>query len=116
MACKHLPATPLTPRFLLNSLTCRQRKLKCDEEKPVCGQCRKGTRECQPSDGVVFRHQQNASMNGSGDVEEGSEKLAGFYAYRNSFNEHNIWVEVPKRGLHIYSLDFREDQADQFLE
>ncbi|KAE9379587.1 hypothetical protein N431DRAFT_159847 [Stipitochalara longipes BDJ] len=78
-------------------LTCRQRKLKCDEEKPVCGQCRKGTRECQPSDGVVFRHQQNASMNGSGEVEDGSGKLAGFYAYRNSFNEHNVWVEVPKR-------------------
>ena len=132
----------------LNSLTCRQRKLKCDEEKPVCGQCRKGSRECQPSDGVVFRHQQNASMNGSGEVEDGSKKLAGFYACnqpislshtlsslfcwlrgclnlparsqlslpqrnillirwldRNSFNEQNVWVDVPKRGMQISEGD-----------
>lgn len=84
---------------LINSQTCRQRKLKCDEAKPVCGQCSKGSRECQPSDGVVFRHQQNASMNGSGEVEDGSGKLGGFYAYRNTFNEHNVWVEVPKTGM-----------------
>ncbi|TVY65642.1 Transcriptional regulatory protein moc3 [Lachnellula suecica] len=79
--------------------TCRQRKLKCDESKPICGQCRKGSRECQPSDGVVFRHQQNASMNGApgtGEVDEGNGKLGGFYAYRNTFDEHNVWVDVPK--------------------
>ncbi|TVY41458.1 hypothetical protein LOCC1_G005139 [Lachnellula occidentalis] len=73
-------------------------KLKCDETKPICGQCRKGSRDCQPSDGVVFRHQQNASMNGVGEVDEGNGKLGGFYAYRNTFDEHNIWVEVPKTG------------------
>lgn len=54
--------------------TCRQRKLKCDEVcrcpprrmaasheihidqtqiKPVCGQCRKSNRECQPSEGLI---------------------------------------------------------------
>ena len=104
MACRVSASYPANFTFSINSLTCRQRKLKCDEEKPVCGQCRKGTRECQPSDGVVFRHQQNASMNGSGEVEDGSEKLAGFYAYRNSFNEHNVWVEVPKKGLQVHEI------------
>jgi hypothetical protein len=100
---------------MIHSLTCRQRKLKCDEEKPVCGQCRKGSRECQPSDGVVFRHQQNASMNGRGDVEDNGGKLAGFYAYRNSFNEHNVWVEVPKRGSQISSMEYIEQRADNLL-
>ncbi|EKD20866.1 Zn(II)2Cys6 transcription factor [Drepanopeziza brunnea f. sp. 'multigermtubi' MB_m1] len=69
-------------------------KLKCDETKPICGQCKKGNRECHPSDGVVFRHQQNASMNGAGKKEEG--KLGGFYAYKNSFKENHTWVDVPR--------------------
>jgi hypothetical protein len=49
---------------------------------------------------VVFRHQQNASMNGGEDVASGdrSAKLGAFYAYRNTFNEESIWVEVPKKG------------------
>lgn len=93
---------PLTK--CLFSQTCRQRKLKCDETKPICAQCRKGSRECVPSDGVVFRHQQNASMNGSGEKEEGG-KLGGFYSYKNTFNEKNVWVDIPKKGnRHIYSL------------
>ncbi|TAQ88664.1 hypothetical protein B7494_g3036 [Chlorociboria aeruginascens] len=78
--------------------TCRQRKLKCDEVKPECGQCRKAARHCLPSDGLIFRHQQNASMNGGAEVETGerSGKLSAFYAYRNTFDEHSIWVDVPK--------------------
>lgn len=105
MACRSAP--PLLPsndpRLLTPpSLTCRQRKLKCDETKPICGQCKKGSRECRPSDGVVFRHQQNASMNGNEEVEDGNgQKLGGFFAYKNTFNEDNIWVEVPKKGSQI---------------
>ncbi|KAG9239310.1 hypothetical protein BJ875DRAFT_221903 [Amylocarpus encephaloides] len=86
--------------------TCRSRKLKCDESKPICGQCRKGSRECQPSDGVVFRHQQNASMNGTGEEDDGSgRKLGGFYAYRNTFNEDTVWVEVPKNVTFLNIVD-----------
>ena len=41
-------------------------------------------------------------MNGNGEVEagEGSGKLGGFYAYKNTFNENNVWVEVPKNGMY----------------
>lgn len=35
-------------------------------------------------------------MNGNGEVEEGGARLGGFYAYKNTFNENNVWVEVPK--------------------
>lgn len=88
--------------FSYYSQTCRQRKLKCDEIKPECGQCRKASRQCIPSDGVVFRHQQNASMNGSEDVIPGEKggRLGAFYAYRNTFDESSVWVDVPKKGTY----------------
>jgi hypothetical protein len=54
-------------------------------------------------------------MNGGGEVEVRSGKLARFYGYRDSFNEHNIWVEVPKRGTQILSIDL-EQRADGCLE
>lgn len=78
------------------SLTCRQRKLKCDETKPVCGQCIKASRECVPSSGIVFRHQHNASMNGDDSGDENS--LKGFYSYKNTFEDDAIWLDIPKNG------------------
>lgn len=98
------------------SLTCRSRKLKCDEQKPQCSQCQKARRECRPSEGVVFRHQQNASMNkgpaaalpeSSVDPDGSKSPLKGFYSYRNSFGDDNVWLEIPKTGMckpHIRSL------------
>ncbi|EMD89945.1 hypothetical protein COCHEDRAFT_1204586 [Bipolaris maydis C5] len=80
-------------------LTCRQRKLKCDEKKPVCGQCTKASRECIPSSGIVFRHQHNASMNGDDSGDENS--LKGFYAYKNTFDDDAIWIDIPKHVTFI---------------
>lgn len=80
------------------SLTCRQRKLKCDESKPVCAQCKRANRECRPSDSVVFRHQQNASLNGAGTRSSGSGSLSSFYNYRNTYHGGNhYWVDVPRQ-------------------
>jgi hypothetical protein len=45
-------------------------------------------------------------MNGSGEKEEGG-KLGGFYSYKNTFNEKNVWVDIPKKGT-FHSLDFGE--------
>lgn len=52
-----------------------------------------------PSAGVVFRHQQNPSLNEE-DVQMGdvNARLGSFYAYKNTFNEEHIWVDVPKKG------------------
>ncbi|KAI1744922.1 hypothetical protein F4680DRAFT_170275 [Xylaria scruposa] len=37
--------------------TCRRKKIKCDEQKPSCGQCRKGVRECEGYEQpTIFRH------------------------------------------------------------
>ncbi|KAL4782659.1 hypothetical protein BJX76DRAFT_368960 [Aspergillus varians] len=91
----------------LNSLTCRTRKLKCDEQKPVCSQCQKGGRECRPSEGVVFRHQQNASMNEN--IEEGSSdgrgSLRGFYSYKNTFDKDSVWLDIPKHVIFVDNSD-----------
>ncbi|KAL4903607.1 hypothetical protein BDW74DRAFT_155831 [Aspergillus multicolor] len=53
------PATPRTPSLLQplpdqkkhkrtrsGCFTCRSRRIKCDETRPVCDRCRKGSREC----------------------------------------------------------------------
>ncbi|KAI9372931.1 hypothetical protein BJX61DRAFT_505132 [Aspergillus egyptiacus] len=93
-------------------LTCRTRKLKCDEQKPVCSQCLKGGRECRPSEGIVFRHQQNASMNDS--VEDSSSdgrgSLRGFYSYKNTFDKDSVWLDIPKHVIFVDNSDpYAED-------
>jgi hypothetical protein len=88
------PKQPLTAMPF--SLTCRQRKLKCDEKKPTCSQCCKASRECIPSSGIVFRHQHNASMNGDEWADENT--LKGFYAYKNTFDDETVWLDIPKHG------------------
>ena len=85
------------------SLTCRARKLKCDERRPRCQNCQKAKRECRPSDGIVFRHQQNASMNGTssgggGNGVTGVGNLPGFYSYKNTFSSDSVWLKIPKKG------------------
>ncbi|GAW13423.1 hypothetical protein ANO14919_028080 [Xylariales sp. No.14919] len=37
--------------------TCRKKKIKCDEQRPRCGQCRRGVRECEGYDQpAIFRN------------------------------------------------------------
>lgn len=80
-------------------MTCRQRKLKCDEQKPVCGQCTKGNRHCQPSGGLTFRHQHNASMNASRGNSPTTRhpSLSSFYSYKNTFDANTVWCDVPRQ-------------------
>jgi hypothetical protein len=64
--------------------------------------CQKAKRECRPSDGIVFRHQQNASMNGSSSASTGDGNLPGFYSYKNTFSPDSVWLEIPKKGKHVH--------------
>lgn len=78
-----------------------------DEQKPQCSQCRKGGRECRPSEGIVFRHQQNASMNEDlAQPPEGRGNLKGFYSYKNTFDKDSVWLAVPKHGRYSDWLGF----------
>ncbi|RAH77386.1 Zn(II)2Cys6 transcription factor [Aspergillus japonicus CBS 114.51] len=79
--------------------------------KPECSQCRKGARECRPSEGIVFRHQQNASMNKSGEENSsGRGSLKGFYSYKNTFDEDSVWLDIPKHVIFVDNSDpYAED-------
>ncbi|KAL4803221.1 hypothetical protein BDV18DRAFT_44846 [Aspergillus unguis] len=102
-----------------DSLTCRTRKLKCDETKPVCTQCQKGGRECRPSEGVVFRHQQNASMNENiehGSSSDGRGSLRGFYSYKNTFDKDSVWLDIPKQVIFVDNSDpYAQEPMDTTL-
>ncbi|KAJ5263631.1 transcriptional regulator family: Fungal Specific TF [Penicillium angulare] len=85
-------------------------ELAGDEQKPECSQCRKGGRECRPSEGIVFRHQQNASMNKEGEpTPEGRGNLKGFYSYKNTFDKDSVWLDIPK---HVIFVDNSDPYAD----
>ncbi len=55
-------------------------------------------------------------MNGDAETDEGNGKLGGFYAYKNTFNEKNVWVEVPKNGTQVAGLQKHSMQADSMLQ
>jgi hypothetical protein len=44
-------------------------------------------------------------MNGGCLAEDGKAKLGGFYAYKNTFNEQNVWVDVPKNVTFLNITD-----------
>ncbi|KXT04323.1 hypothetical protein AC578_7975 [Pseudocercospora eumusae] len=95
----------MAPRSRTGCLTCRQRKLKCDEQKPVCGQCIKAQRECVPSSGITFRHQQNPSMNA-----DDTDSLKSFYGYKETFAKSTTWVGVPKDLKFVHTSNPYEDE------
>ncbi|KAK5058779.1 hypothetical protein LTR84_011043 [Exophiala bonariae] len=73
--------------------TCRKRKLKCDEVRPICTPCTKSNRECVPSEGVAWRHQQNAGADESDRV-----SLPKFFNKEKDaakFNQEQIRAFLP---------------------
>ncbi|KAG5782221.1 hypothetical protein H9Q73_004090 [Fusarium xylarioides] len=42
------------PRRSKGCLTCRKRRVKCDEQRPTCKRCNKGFHPCQYDDNLVF--------------------------------------------------------------
>ena len=82
-------------------------QLKCSEERPVCSQCHKAKRECIPSSGITFRHQQNPSMNGD---PVSRESLKNFYGYKETFGRESVWVPVPSKLEFITTTNPYEDE------
>ncbi|KAM4065479.1 enoyl-(Acyl carrier protein) reductase [Hirsutella rhossiliensis] len=62
-------------------LTCRQRKLKCDESKPLCDNCRRSSRECVFLDRSIFRGFESQPSSGC----------------KGLFADSQVWLEVPPR-------------------
>ena len=78
----------------LYSLTCKQRKLKCDEKKPLCGPCSRTSRSCRYANGPEFRHFGGSRASPSDDEEPGP-----------SFLEDQVWLDIPREriSMHRYS-------------
>ncbi|KAL8915424.1 MAG: hypothetical protein Q9172_006872 [Xanthocarpia lactea] len=68
-------------------------------------ECTRSRRECNPSDGLIFRHHQNASMNSTEKESERDRNLEGFYAYKDTFDQDNVWVDVPRTITFVRVLD-----------
>lgn len=83
------------------SVTCRRRKIKCDEQQPQCAAGVKGNRECVPLVGLVLRHPQNASINGT--KAHGASSLRGFFANKNTVDGDGVWVELPSRSINLFA-------------
>lgn len=76
--------------FISCSLTCRRRKLKCDEQKPRCGQCAKGSRDCVFCERVIFRDGQGQPLC----------PMGGDAPACAAFREGGqTWLEVPRRCM-----------------
>ncbi|CAG8225058.1 unnamed protein product [Penicillium salamii] len=74
-------------------MTCRGRKLKCDEAKPVCGPCVKADRECRFEERCIFRNHNIASPIRRPRPRPGTRKRKT----RDTQEEldDQTWVEVP---------------------
>ncbi|KAI5370410.1 Putative zn(2)-C6 fungal-type DNA-binding domain, fungal transcription factor [Septoria linicola] len=102
----------MAPRSRTGCLTCRSRKLKCDESqtpsRPTCANCIKANRNCVPSQGITFRHQQNPSMNG-----KEQDGLKSFYGYKETFAKSTTWVQVPQDLTFVHTSNPYEDEEGE---
>lgn len=93
--------------------TCRSRKLKCDEAKPVCGACSKSSRECSYSKRSVFRPFKSYARKRSR-----SEVVEDFDAIDTSdaYEAGHVWVNVPDELHFVHIEDPYEEQDSIRIE
>lgn len=88
------------------SLTCKRRKLKCDESKPICRKCTKASRDCSYGEQSIFRSQ-------IGSTPDRIRKRVSNHQDKQADSPRNetTWVELPsecrfqsgRHGVCIYS-------------
>ncbi|KAI1319975.1 hypothetical protein F5Y16DRAFT_92752 [Xylariaceae sp. FL0255] len=67
--------------------TCKRKKIKCDEARPSCGQCQKGSRECEGYErATIFLN----SSTGDYDPQPSSGKGGGI-RFKNQFAKDIAW-------------------------
>ncbi|RBQ79567.1 hypothetical protein FVER14953_11968 [Fusarium verticillioides] len=95
------------------SQTCRSRKLKCDEAKPVCGACSKSSRECSYSKRSVFRPFKSYARKRSR-----SEVVEDFDAIDTSdaYEAGHVWVNVPDEHPYEEQDSIRIEYPDETRE
>ncbi|KAJ5331534.1 hypothetical protein N7476_001317 [Penicillium atrosanguineum] len=87
----HGPSTsPEGMRSYSGCLTCKGRKLKCDEAKPACGNCNKASRECTYGESSIFRSQKIGSTPGRKRRKRNLRENVP-----PTIEESPTWVDVP---------------------
>ncbi|OAP55997.1 hypothetical protein AYL99_10149 [Fonsecaea erecta] len=99
-----------TVRSRTGCQTCRARKLKCDEARPICGHCLKSHRECVRSEPVTFRHHQNSSFGKNGQ----EHSLDSFFKYSQTYSEEDLkaFLPVPQQLTWIHVTDPTAEDAN----
>ncbi|KAK7418423.1 hypothetical protein QQX98_003915 [Neonectria punicea] len=97
-------------------LTCRCRKLKCDEIKPVCGNCTKSSRDCSYAERSIFRNFEvrSPSKRKASDIAGPEQRQLSI------FEGDHVWLEIPAQLTFVpiedpysqESLDILPDNAD----
>ncbi|KAK7428176.1 hypothetical protein QQZ08_005242 [Neonectria magnoliae] len=72
-------------------LTCRCRKLKCDEIKPICGHCTKSSRDCSYAERSIFRNFEvrSPSKRKASDTADPEQRQLSV------FGSDHVWLEIP---------------------
>ncbi|KAJ5090815.1 hypothetical protein N7532_009499 [Penicillium argentinense] len=78
-------------RSYTGCLTCKSRKLKCDEAKPSCRHCVKASRECTYGDQHIFRSQPIHST----PRRKRKDRRSVQQDESPVFEEGHTWLEVP---------------------
>lgn len=77
----------------IRSLTCKSRKLKCDETKPCCRHCVKASRNCNYGNVNIFRGQ--AIHSTPRHKRRGRGKSNVLEEDSHIVEEGNTWLEIP---------------------
>ncbi|KAI0855811.1 hypothetical protein F4860DRAFT_447028 [Xylaria cubensis] len=79
-------------------LTCKRRKVKCDEVKPNCGPCNKSSRRCEYAERTLFRNFEGCTS--STRKRHGKTKLSSNPVPQ----EEQTWLDVP-RNLEFVNVE-----------
>ncbi|KAF5009048.1 hypothetical protein FDECE_4700 [Fusarium decemcellulare] len=94
--------------------TCRLRKLKCNEAKPICGQCAKSARPCSYDERPVFRQYSSPKPPVTSLRKRRKDKSRSRLVVENGehiFDHSQFWVDVPSKLQFIQVHDVYTQQG-----
>ncbi|KAJ3534048.1 hypothetical protein NM208_g7708 [Fusarium decemcellulare] len=87
--------------------TCRLRKLKCNEAKPICGQCAKSARPCSYDERPVFRQYSSHKPPIASLGKRRKDKAQSRLVVENGehiFDHGQFWVDVPSQNSNSFKF------------
>ncbi|KAJ6008296.1 hypothetical protein N7540_012272 [Penicillium herquei] len=95
------------------SLTCKRRKLKCDESEPSCEKCIKASRDCIYGERSIFRSQEIVltpkSKRKRPNHDEQQDLASG------SQDRTASWIELPTEFTFVHAEDPCDDERSRLM-